>query len=166
MSRSTTLSWSSRARVLTALTVAAAVLRVYGIAHQGLWFDEAYTVMLVKLPFARMLSAIGRTESTPYAYYVIAWVWTHLFGRGAGDLRALSALFGTALVPVAYLAAARLLDSRRAGLVVAALAAFNPLLIWYSQEARAYGLLALTAGLSLLAFAYARAQPTARRLAA
>ena len=125
------------------LTVVAAALRLYGIGHQGLWFDEAYTVMLVKLPFARMLSTVSKTESTPYLYYLVAWVWTHIFGRGAADLRALSALFGTVAVPVSYLATTRLLGSRRAGLVVAALAAFNPLLIWYSQEARAYELLVL-----------------------
>jgi uncharacterized membrane protein len=148
------------AAAVAALTLAAAALRLYRIGHQGLWFDEAYTVMLVKLPFARMLSTVPRTESTPYLYYLLAWVWTHMFGRGAADLRALSALLGTAVVPVAYLAAARLLRSARAALMVAALATFNPLLIWYSQEARAYELLVLTAALSLLAFAHARERPS------
>lgn len=151
---------------VAALTLAAAVLRLYGIGHQGLWFDEAYTVMLVKIPLARMLSTIPKTESTPYLYYLLAWVWTHIFGRGAADLRALSALFGTAVVPVAYLAASRLLGGRRVGLVVAALAAFNPFLIWYSQEARAYELLVLTSACTLLAFAYAREQASPRRLSA
>ncbi len=144
----------------------AALLRLYGIGHQGLWFDEAYTVMLVKLPLGRMLTTIPKTESTPYLYYLLAWVWTHIFGRGAADLRALSALFGIAVVPVAYLATTRLLGSSRAGLVVAALAAFNPLLIWYSQEARAYELLVLMGACTLLAFAYARDQPSPKRLGA
>jgi 4-amino-4-deoxy-L-arabinose transferase-like glycosyltransferase len=153
-------------KAVVALTVLAAALRLYGIGHQSLWFDEAYTVMLVKLPLARMLSTIPKTESTPYVYYILAWVWTHIFGRGAADLRALSALFGTAVVPVAYLAAERLLENRRASLCVAALASVNPLLVWYSQEARAYELLVLTAACTLLAFAYAREQPTRRRLAA
>lgn len=150
---------------VAALSFVAAVLRLYGIGHQGLWFDEAYTVMLVKLPLARMLSTIPKTESTPYLYYLLAWAWTHIFGRSAAELRALSALFGTAAVPVAYMATRRLLTSHRAGLVVAALVAFNPLLIWYSQEARAYELLVLMSACTLLAFAYAREQPSARRLA-
>lgn len=160
---------AARRRTLAAvagLTALAAVIRLYGIGHQGLWFDEAYTVMLVKLPLGRMLSTIPRTESTPYAYYVLAWTWTRVFGHGAAAIRSLSALFGVALVPVAYLAARRLLDSRRAGLAVAALTASNPLLVWYSQEARAYELLALTAGLSLLAFAHARERASPRALAA
>ncbi len=148
------------------MTAFAAAIRLYGIGHQGLWFDEAYTVMLVKLPLGRMLATIPKTESTPYAYYVLAWLWTRVFGHGAVAIRSLSALFGVALVPVAYLVAKRLLASRRAGLVLAALTACNPLLIWYSQEARAYELLALTSALSLLAFAHAREQPTRRALAA
>jgi uncharacterized membrane protein len=152
-------------RAVAALTLVAALLRLWGIGHQGLWFDEAYTVMLVKLPFAHMLSTIPKTESTPYLYYMLAWVWTHIFGRGAADLRALSALLGTATVPIAYLAATRLLQNRRAGLVVAALVAFNPFLIWYSQEARAYELLVLMSACTLLAFAYAREQPSPRRMA-
>jgi mannosyltransferase len=167
MPASTTPSWLSRHRALSALaalTLIAAALRLYRIGHQSLWFDEAYTAMLVKLPLGRMLSTIAKTESTPYLYYLLAWVWTHVFGRGAAEMRALSALFGAAVVPVAYLATAQLLRNCRAALAVAALAAFNPLLIWYSQEARAYELLALTAACSLLAFAYAREQPSARHL--
>ncbi len=157
------VSWVTAA--VLGVTVLAAALRLYGIGHQSLWFDEAYTVMLVKLPLGRMLSTIPKTESTPYLYYLLAWAWTHIFGRGAAELRALSALFGTAAVPVAYLATAKLLDNRRAALCVTVLAACNPLLIWYSQEARAYELLVLTGALTLLAFAYACERSTPRRLA-
>ena len=53
----------------------------------------------------------------------------------------------------------------RAGLIAAALVAFNPLLIWYSQEARAYSLLVLLTAISLLAFAYVRAAPSGRGMA-
>jgi uncharacterized membrane protein len=148
------------------LTVLAAALRLYRIGHQSLWFDEAFTAMLVKLPLGRMLSTIPKTESTPYLYYLLAWVWTHIFGRGAADLRALSALIGVAVVPVSYLTTRRLIGNCRAALAVAALAAFNPLLIWYSQEARAYELLVLTSACTLLAFSYVRDNPSRGRLAA
>jgi 4-amino-4-deoxy-L-arabinose transferase-like glycosyltransferase len=66
-------------------------------------------------------------------------------------LRSLSALVGVATVPAAYLAA-RELVSGRAGLVAAALVAFNPYLIWYSQEARSYAPLVFFTALSLLFF--------------
>ena len=57
-------------------------------------------------------------------------------------MRSLSALFGAATVPVGYLAGARLLD-RRTGVIAAALLAFNPFLVWFAQEARAYALMVL-----------------------
>jgi hypothetical protein len=151
---------------VAALTILAAALRLYRIGHQGLWFDEAYTVMLVKLPFAKLLSTVPKTESTPYLYYLLAWVWAHIFGRGASDLRALSALVGTAVVPIGYLAAAKLTANRRVALTAAALATFNPLLIWYSQEARAYELLVLMSACTLLAFACVRDVPTRGRFVA
>src|SRR5438876_576650 len=79
---------------------------------------------------------------TPPFYYMLAWGWAKLFGTGEVGLRSLSALAGTLTIPAAY-AAGRALSSRRAGLIAAALFAVNPLLVWYSQEARAYALLAL-----------------------
>ena len=64
---------------------------------------------------------------------------------GEFGLRSLSALFGAATVPVGYLIG-RQLASRRAGLILAGLLAFNPMLIWYSQEARSYALLVFFGG--------------------
>ena len=92
-------------------------------------------------------------------------MWARVFGYGEAGLRSLSALAGVATVPVAY-AAARKLISTRAGLIAAALTACNPLLIWYSQEARSYSLLVLLTAAALLAFAHARANPTPRALIA
>lgn len=77
----------------------------------------------------------------------------NLFGEGEIALRSLSALLGSATVPVMY-AAARELASRRAGLIVAALTATSPLLIWYSQEVRTYPLLVLLSALSFMFFVY------------
>jgi 4-amino-4-deoxy-L-arabinose transferase-like glycosyltransferase len=148
---------------LIGLTVLAAVIRFWRIGHQGFWFDEGNTSLLVSFSPGAMLRQLARTESTPPLYYCVAWIWAHVFGRTEVPLRSLSALFGVAAVPVAYAACAKLV-SRRAGLIAAALTAFNPLLIWYSQEARAYAMLVFVSGLALLAFAYAREEPSARRL--
>src|SRR5690606_29296999 len=64
-------------------------------------------------------------------------------------LRSLSALAGVATVPIACLLGTELRD-RRAGLLAAALVAVNPMLLWYSQEARAYALVVLLCAVSLL----------------
>jgi mannosyltransferase len=150
---------------VAALTVLGAILRFYRLGHQGFWFDEGNTALLVHFSPGKMLGLIPQTESTPPLYYCVAWIWARIFGYGEVGLRSLSAVCGVLLVPVVYAAGARLI-SRRAGVIAAALAACSPLLIWYSQEARSYQMLALLSSLSLLAFAYARVDPTPRVLAA
>ncbi|HLK42152.1 MAG TPA: glycosyltransferase family 39 protein, partial [Thermoleophilia bacterium] len=111
-----------------------------------------------------MLGLIPQSESTPPLYYSVAWVWARIFGYGEVGLRSLSALAGVLVVPVAYGTASRLV-SVRAGVIAAALAACNPLLIWYSQEARSYELLVLLSGLSLFGFALLRERPVPRHAA-
>jgi 4-amino-4-deoxy-L-arabinose transferase-like glycosyltransferase len=148
-----------------ALTVLAALLRFWRIGHQGFWFDEANTALLVHFSPGKMLGLIPQSESTPPLYYCVAWVWARVFGYTEAPLRSLSAVLGVALVPVAYAAGAKLVG-RPAGLIAGALTACSPLLIWYSQEARSYAMLALLSGASLLAFTSARERPTPRRLAA
>ena len=149
---------------VAALTALGAVLRFWGLGHQGFWYDEGDTALLVHLSLGKMLGLLPQSESTPPLYYVAAWVWAHLFGDQEAGLRSLSAVAGVLVVPVAYAAAARLI-SPRAGLIAAALAACNPLLIWYSQEARAYSLLVLLTAVSLLAFAHVRTAPSGRGMA-
>jgi mannosyltransferase len=147
------------------LTVLAAALRFYGLGHQGFWFDEGNTALLVHFSPGKMLGLIPQSESTPPLYYCLAWIWARVFGYGEIGLRSLSAVAGILVVPVAY-GIARSLISERAGVIAAALAAFNPLLIWYSQEARSYQLLVLLSGLSLLTFVRLHADPVPRRAVA
>jgi hypothetical protein len=150
---------------VAALTILAAVLRFVGIGHQGFWFDEGNTALLVHFSPGQMLGLIPQSESTPPLYYCVAWIWARVFGFGEAPLRSLSALAGVATVPVMF-AAGRRLFNERIGLVVTALVACNPLLIWYSQEARSYSLLVALSAVTLWTFANARAEPTPRRLAA
>jgi mannosyltransferase len=145
------------------LMAVAAALRFYGIGHQGFWFDEANSAQLVRFSPGKMLGLIPQSESTPPLYYCVAWVWARVWGDGEAGLRSLSAVAGVLTVPVAYAIGARLV-TRRAGLIAAALTAFSPLLIWYSQEARSYSMLVMLTALSLLAFAYARETPAPRVL--
>jgi mannosyltransferase len=142
---------------VAALTAAAAALRFSTLAVQSLWKDEAVTVVRILKPsLGATLSTIPHSEATPPLYYVLAWAWTRLFGTSEAGIRSLSALIGTAIVPVAYLAARRVAPRRYVPVAAAALVAFSPYLIWYSQEARAYALLALLCAWSFLLFLRAR----------
>jgi len=149
---------------LAALLVLAALVRFVGIGAQSFWLDEVVTAQLVQRSFGDMLSTIPHSESTPYLYYVLVWPWAKLFGHGEAALRSLSALFGVATVAAIW-AAARELVSERAALAAGALAALNPFLVWYSQEARAYALLALLCAGSFWLFARALRLGDGRALA-
>ena len=148
---------------LAALTLAAALLRAATIDVQSYWFDEALTAHLLELPFDQMIAEVVDSELTPPLYYVIGWAWAQVFGAGDLELRSLSLIFGVLTVPAAYLAG-RQLASPRVGLVVAALTAFNPLLIWYSQEARPYSLWVLLGTLSVWLWGRAQEDRSRRTL--
>lgn len=141
------------------LTALGAALRFFAIGHQGFWYDEAYTAFLVRQAPGHMLGLIPNLESTPPLYYCVAWVWARIFGFGPAGLKSLSAVFGTLTIPIAYAAARKLLPSQRAALILTALTACSPFLIWYSQEARAYSMLVLMSACTLLTFAYANERP-------
>jgi mannosyltransferase len=137
---------------LAGLTALGVAVRFASLGLQSYHHDEVITAMRV-IPgsFEDMLHRVKTSESNPPLYYVLAWGWAKAFGTGEFGLRSLSALFGAATVPVAYLIGCQLVH-RRAGLVLAALVALNPMLIWYSQEARSYALLVFFGALSLLFF--------------
>ena len=137
-----------------ALTALGAALRFPTLDRQSFWLDELVTVSLLDRGLGDVLHEIPRTEATPFVYYVVAWLWGSVFGLGEVGIRSLSALAGTATIPVAYGAGA-VLASRRAGLVAAGLVAVNPFLVWYAQEARSYALLSLFAAATVLAFGLA-----------
>jgi mannosyltransferase len=138
--------------IVAGLTALAAVLRFATLGLQSYHHDEVVTASRVlRKDFWHAMDAVGFSESAPPLYYALSWAWAQLFGTGEVGLRSLSALAGVAIVPVAYLLGAALRD-RRTGLVAAALVAVNPMLVWYSQEARAYALMVLLSAISLLFF--------------
>ncbi len=136
--------------IVAGLTALAAVLRFATLGVQSYHHDEIVTASrILRDGFFHAMDAVGFSESAPPLYYAIAWVWTQATGTGEFGLRSISALAGVATVPVAYLVGIEL-RGRRAGLMAAALVAVNPMLLWYSQEARAYSLFTLLCAVSLL----------------
>ena len=146
--------------ILAGLTALGVAVRFASLGVQSYHHDEVITAMRV-IPgsFGDMLHEVKVSESNPPLYYVLGWGWAKEFGTGEVGLRSLSALFGAATVPVGYLIG-RQLATRRAGLILAGLIAVNPMLIWYSQEARSYALLVFFGALAL--FFFVRALDTGR----
>jgi len=136
--------------IVAGLTLLGAVIRFATLGEQAYHHDEIVTASRVlRVGFGHAMDAVGFSESAPPLYYALAWFWTQVTGTSEWGLRSLSALAGVATIPVAFFAG-RELRGRRTGLLAAALVAFNPMLVWYSQEARAYALLGLFCALSLL----------------
>ncbi|MGA7703870.1 MAG: glycosyltransferase family 39 protein, partial [Solirubrobacteraceae bacterium] len=152
---------------LAALTLLAAALRLGTLGHQSLWYDEAFTpVHVLRSSLASTMHNVVHSENTPPLWYVLEWAITRGLGTGAVALRLLSAVAGIATVPVAWAIGRELQgpDTRRAAIATAAFVAANPLLVWYSQEARAYGLFVFTASLAFLCFLRALSDPSSRGL--
>jgi mannosyltransferase len=138
--------------IVAGLTLLAAGLRFATLGVQSYHHDEIVTASrILRDGFGHAMDAVGFSESAPPLYYALAWLWTQVTGTGEAGLRSVSAIAGVATVPVAFMLGAQL-SGRRAGIVAAALVAVNPMLVWYSQEARAYALFALLTALSLLYF--------------
>ncbi len=164
---------------LVALTLLAAALRLSTLGLQSFWYDEAFTpVHVLHHGLWATLRSVSRTENSPPLWYALEWIDSRVLGTGEVALRLPSALAGIATVPVAWATARELVgpspegppvhDSsrRRAAIVCAALVAVNPLFVWYSQEARVYGLFVLTGAVAMVCFLRAERDPTPRRMAA
>jgi hypothetical protein len=88
-------------------------------------------------------------DLSPPLFFMLAWL-TEGLGDPQQSLRVVSLLAGAAAIPLTYLLGLRTL-SRPAALTGAALMALSPYLVYYTTEARAYGLTVLLVLLSTLA---------------
>jgi mannosyltransferase len=157
---------------LAALTLLAAAIRLSTLDLQSFWYDEAFTPVHVLHPSLwATLRSVVHSENTPPLWYAIEWADARVLGTGEVALRLPSALAGIATVAVAWAIGRELEDaparsSRRVAIGCAAFVAVNPLFVWYSQEARAYGLFVLMGALATLCFFRVRREPSAGRMAA
>lgn len=129
-----TLSW-----LLVLLGLA---LRVARLDFQPLWWDEGYSAWFATHAIPDMVRLTAE-DIHPPLYYALLHLWTRIMGPGPVSLRLLSVVIGVATIPVIFIAARRILGGRRPALLAAFLLAINPLHVYYSQEVRMYGLVAL-----------------------
>ncbi|MBI3960999.1 MAG: glycosyltransferase family 39 protein, partial [Chloroflexi bacterium] len=125
---------------LLALILCAFALRVYKLDSQSLWYDEGVTAIVAQYD----LDSLARwtaDDIQPPLYYALMAGWGRLAGWGEWSLRFPSVFFGLLIVPLLSALALRWNGSRLAGTLAGLLAAFHPLLLYYSQEARMYTLL-------------------------
>lgn len=125
----------------------ALALRLLLIAHENLWYDEAFTAWLARLHLPHMLAATAGDVHPP-GWYSLEWLIVHLIGDSAFALRLPSALFGAWSVWLVWRIALSLGLERRIGALAGLLAAIMAGPLYYGQEARMYA--ALSAFMALM----------------
>ena len=155
---------------LLAVVLGGALLRFVTLGDQSLWYDEAFTREVVLKPFGSLIDAVADTESSPPLFYALTHVVTQIGSADEVGLRLVSAIAGTGTIAVAFLCGRDLVGRRetggerelgvRAGLIAAVLVAVNPLLVWFSQEARAYALVSFFSAIAFWCFLRALAAPS------
>ncbi len=119
-------------------------LRVGAIDHDSLWFDEAITYSYNHVPCANFIVGRFCDPGNPPLYWILAGIWSTVFGDSEAGLRSFPALCGVLTVPFLALVGRRLV-SPSVGLSAAFLIAISPMAVELSNEARPYALLGLLA---------------------
>ena len=153
-------SGSRRGRwALYGLLLLAFGIRVYGLVLHSLWLDETVSIYLASFPVSEIFQqGMSLQEPNPPLYHLVLSLWMRVLGSSEASVRILSAFLGTLYLPGIYLLGKRLFSARVA-LIATLLAAFNPFLVWYSQEARMYVLVATLSVWSMYCFVRALATP-------
>jgi hypothetical protein len=141
------------AGALVVLCAVSVLLTRTGDMDMGFWIDEGLSVGISDRPLLD-IPGVLRQDGSPPLYYMLLHLWMPVFGRSETATHALSLVFATACIPLAWWVCRQLFGTRAAWMA-AVLAAFNPFLTQFGQETRMYtlvvvcGLLATAAWLAV-----------------
>ena len=136
-------------KVIFLFLIIGSFLRLYHLNFQSPWLDEIHTLNEAnpKLSFNEVHDALLIAEPHPPLYFFIMNVVFKIFGYSIFIARMVSAIIGIAGLYSIYLLGKELF-SKKAGIFAMILLSVNYFHIYYSQDARMYGLLFLTTTLS------------------
>lgn len=126
-------------------------LRIYDLGSESIWYDEAISIAVAKLGLIEQINwSFIQNDNNPPLYYQIMHFWVWIFGDSEFSSRMPSALFGSFSIIAIYIVGKSFFN-KNVGLIAAFILATSIFHIKYSQEARAYSLLAF---LTLVSFYY------------
>lgn len=115
---------------------------------QSIWRDEAFSVLFAAQP----VSSFFRVTFEPPLYYILLHFWMKLFGENEIALRSLS-LLGFAMATVVMIHwGEKLFKKHWLSWYLPVFFFFNPMLLYYAFEIRAYGWYVFFAALSMYAY--------------
>jgi len=125
---------------LVILLIVCLGLRLIGL-DQSLWLDEAISANVAKdYSYGEIINSFSPSDFHPPLYYLTLKTWTNIFGWSEISLRMPSVIFSLITVYLVYLIG---------GIWPATITGLNPLLIYYSQEARMYSMVTMLLTMAL-----------------
>ncbi len=128
---------STRNLWLLAITALGLALRLYHLNAQGVWFDEAFSVVVSGMELGPLMRELIYDVFHPPLHYLTLHGWFALTGYGQEQARVLPLIFGTLSIPLLY-RLAREFASPATSLTAALLLAVSQMGVYYSQEVRPY----------------------------
>ena len=124
------------------VTLAAFVLRAFGLQRDSFWLDEVDAIAMASEPVAQQLRKLTAVGENGPLYFILFKGWLALAGTTEFGARYASCLASTLAVPLVAALTHRLTASTPVGITAAALAAGSPFYAWYAQDAKMYPLFA------------------------
>ncbi len=124
-------------KTLVLIFIIAFLVRLIAL-NQSLWLDEGTTAKVIhSFSYRQIISQFAPTDFHPPFYYLFMRFWSSIFGLSEISLRLPSVFFSILTGLLVYLAGKKI-KNETIGKWAAIFFLFNPLVIYYSQEARMY----------------------------
>jgi len=147
---------------LIILFLSAFLIRLVNL-NQSLWLDESIVARVVKnIPFHLIPTQLSPGDVHPPLYYMLVSLWSSIFGYSELSLRMPSVIFS--LIAGWYIyKIGTTLKNKSLGFWATAFFLFNPLVIYYSQEARMH--MMATTLLSITLYYFVQIQKNSQKIA-
>ena len=146
-SRATDRPFGNEALVVATVVAIGIVFRVREALRTPLWFDELFTLWMSRFPMPQMLTLLRGDIHPPLPTLMVS-AWCAIGGERVLWLKTLPLALGVLTLLATY-GLARDLFGRGTATLAALLLALHPMHVYFSQELRSYGLLALALVLSV-----------------
>ena len=133
------------------------VLRVNEALHNDIWYDEAFTGIVIQQSWSDIVKTLIEDRNHPPLFYALLKIVTWITGSTDPlHLRLVSLFFGIATIPLGYSLIQQLNlekeEKKWLGIATMAVLSFSPFFVSYSTEARSYALLLFLMLISIIYF--------------
>lgn len=129
-----------QAGLLVLILLLGAGVRLYRVAERGIWYDDAFSILLAERPLGAIIQGTA-ADTMPPLYYFLLHAWMQA-GQSIAFIRTLNVVLSCMIILAVY-AVGKTLWGERVGLAAALLTALSPLQVYHAQEVRMYALLTL-----------------------